>query len=502
MDPGLLALAFERPAIDWHAVAPEIVLLSMGCLITLLDIVFLDRIRPYTAALAGLGLLATTIPLLTLAVDGTDRVLFGGAYVVDDFALVMKVVFLLAGYLVVLMSTNYVAEGDYWENEYYGLLLASVMGMVMMASSRDLISVFVALELLSIPAYLMVAWRKRDPRSNEAGLKYYLMGVFASAVMLYGMSLLFGVSGTTILAGIGEAVGSDAGSVAAVTLGIVFVVAGFGFKVSAAPFHTWAPDVYEGAPTPVTAFLSVASKTAGFVALLALVFVGFYGRADVWEPLVWVLSAASMTIGNLVALRQTNMVRLMAYSGVAQTGFMIAPLAVAGHSVATGDQALSATVTYLAIYAAMNLGAFAVVITLARRTGSAEISSYAGAFHYAPGLTLAMTAFLFSLAGIPPLGGWFAKFEVFRVLATAGEPWGYVLAVVAAVNSVIALFYYAAIARRMWAEDVPDGDLSPVSVTPSLVSALALCGIVTLAFGVAPQAVARFTNVSLLALGG
>ena len=229
MDPGLLALAFERPAIDWHAVAPEIVLLSMGCLITLLDIVFLDRIRPYTAALAGLGLLATTIPLLTLAVDGTDRVLFGGAYVVDDFALVMKVVFLLAGYLVVLMSTNYVAEGDYWENEYYGLLLASVMGMVMMASSRDLISVFVALELLSIPAYLMVAWRKRDPRSNEAGLKYYLMGVFASAVMLYGMSLLFGVSGTTILAGIGEAVGSDAGSVAAVTLGIVFVVAGWSF---------------------------------------------------------------------------------------------------------------------------------------------------------------------------------------------------------------------------------------------------------------------------------
>ena len=182
MDPGLLALAFERPAIDWHAVAPEIVLLSMGCLITLLDIVFLDRIRPYTAALAGLGLLATAIPLLTLAVDGTDRVLFGGAYVVDDFALVMKAVFLLAGYLVVLMSTNYVAEGDYWENEYYGLLLASVMGMVMMASSRDLISVFVALELLSIPAYLMVAWRKRDPRSNEAGLKYYLMGVFASEI--------------------------------------------------------------------------------------------------------------------------------------------------------------------------------------------------------------------------------------------------------------------------------------------------------------------------------
>ena len=218
--------------------------------------------------------------------------------------------------------------------------------------------------------------------------------------------------------------------------------------------------------------------------------------------MMWILAAASMTVGNMVALRQTNVVRLMAYSGVAQTGFMIAPLAVAGHSPTSGDQALSAVVTYLAIYTAMNLGAFAVIIALARKTGSADVTSFAGAFHYAPGLTVAMTIFLFSLAGIPPLGGWFAKFEVFRVLATAGEPWGYVLAAVGAVNSVIALYYYAALARRMWADDAPDGDHSPVPVTPSLATALALCGVVTLAFGVAPQLVARFTDVSLLALGG
>ncbi|MCS5683728.1 MAG: NADH-quinone oxidoreductase subunit N, partial [Acidimicrobiales bacterium] len=179
-----------------------------------------------------------------------------------------------------------------------------------------------------------------------------------------------------------------------------------------------------------------------------------------------------------------------------------APLAVAGHGLANGDQALSATVTYLVIYTAMNLGAFAVIISLARRTGSADVTSFAGAFHFAPGLTIAMTAFLFSLAGIPPLGGWFAKFEVFRVLATAGEPWGYVLAAVGAVNSVIALYYYAALARRMWADDPLHGDRNPVPMTPSLASALVLCGVVTLAFGVAPQLVARFTDVSLLALGG
>ena len=502
MGSQFLLLAFERPALDWHALAPEIVLLCVGGLVTLIDIVFLERARPITAAVAGLGLLATAIPLLTLALDGSDRVMFGGAYVVDEFALVMKAIFILAGYVVILLSTNYVAEGEYWENEYYGLLLASVMGMVMMASSRDLISLFVALELLSIPAYLMVAWRKRDMRSTEAGLKYYLMGVFASAVMLYGMSLLFGVSGSTLLTDINSVVTAGGASVSVVTLGIVFVVAGFGFKVSAAPFHTWAPDVYQGAPTPVTAFLSVASKAAGFVALLALVFVGFYGRPEVWEPLVWTLAAVSMTVGNLIALRQTNIVRMMAYSGVAQTGFMIAPLAVAGHSAALGDQALSATVTYLAIYAAMNLGAFAVIISLARRTGSAEISSFAGAFRYAPAMTVAMTIFLGSLAGIPPLGGWFAKFEVFRVLTTAGDTWGYALAVVAAVNAVVALYYYASVLLRMWVDEAPDEGVSDVPLTPSLVSALVICGGVTLVFGVLPQVVARFTDISLLALGG
>ena len=502
MTTQLLTLAFERPVIDWHAVAPEITLLAVGCLITLIDIVFLEKARPYTAALAGLGVRATAIPIITLAIDGVDRVLFDGAYVVDDFALFTKAIFLISGYVIILLSTNYVAEGDYWENEYYCLLLASLMGMVIMSSSRDLISIFVALELLSIPAYLMVAWRKRDARSNEAGLKYYLMGVFASAVMLYGMSLLFGVSGSTQLSDISRYLVSDASSsLAAVTLAIVFVVAGFAFKVSAAPFHTWAPDVYEGAPTPVTAFLSVASKAAGFVALLQLIYVGFHNQSAVYEALIWILAAASMTFGNLVALKQTNIVRMMAYSGVAQTGFILAPLAVAGHG-GLEDQALSAVLTYLAIYAAMNLGAFAVIITLSRKTGSAEISSFSGAFRYAPAMTVAMAFFLFSLAGIPPLGGWFAKFEVFSVLASSDDVWGYALAVIAAINSVIALYYYASVARCMWADEVPENDVTPVSTTSSLISALVICATVTLAFGVVPQIVGRFADVTLLTFGG
>ena len=492
---------FERPAIDWHAVAPELILLGFGAMLTLIDAIWLERGRRFTSALAGLGLLVAMVPIVTLAIDGQDRFLFNGAYVVDNFALIMKALFLLSGYVVVLLSTNYIAEGDYWENEYYGLLVSSILGMVIMASARDLITIFVALELLSIPAYMLATWRKRDLRSNEAGLKYYLMGVFASAIMLYGMSLLYGASGTTILADMAASfAGPDSSSIT--TLAIVFVVAGFAFKVSAVPFHTWAPDTYEGAPTPVTAFLAVASKAAGFVALVQLIFVGFWSRGDVYEPLLWILAAASMTIGNLVALRQTNMVRMMAYSGVASAGYIMAPLAVAGINGEVADEALRAIVTYLVIYAAMNLGVFGVILAIARKTKSAEISSYSGAFSYAPGLTVAMTIFMMSLAGIPPLGGWWAKFAIFKALASADTFWGWALAVVAAVNSVIALFYYLRVLAKMWADDAPNNDVTPIRVPSSLVTAMVLTAIFTIAVGVYPPIVNDVADVSLLVGAG
>ena len=337
--------AFARPALDWHALAPELTLLAFGTLITVVDVVWDERSKRTMPTLAGLGLLATLLPILTLAVDGTDRTMFGGAYVVDDFSLVLKALFLISGYVVILMSVDYIREGDYYENEYYTLMLTSLLGMVMMSSSRDLISVFVALELLSIPAYMLAAWRKGGPRSNEAGLKYYLMGVFASAVMLYGMSLVYGLAGSTTFSSIAQALSEGAADPVAI-LGILFVLIGFAFKVSAVPFHTWAPDTYEGAPTPVTAFLAVASKAAGMVALIQLVFVAFMGRDDVVQPFFWVISALTMTIGNLIALRQTNIVRLLAYSGVAQGGFMLVPFAVASEAPA---RAVEAVVIYLSL---------------------------------------------------------------------------------------------------------------------------------------------------------
>ncbi len=497
---------FSRPSIDWHAASPELILLGVGVLVTVVDVVWKQRARSLIAALSSVGLLGALVPVVSLAIDGTRRSMFGGAFVVDDYALIMKAIFLLSAFVVVLMSTNYIAEGDYWENEYYGMLLTSVLGMLLMTSARDLISIFVALELLSIPAYLLATWRKRDLKSNEAGLKYYLMGVFASAIMLYGMSLLYGSAGTTLLTGINKAVSAADKPTAVVTLGVVFVIVGFAFKVSAVPFHTWAPDTYEGAPTPVTAFLSVASKAAGFVGLMNILFVGLIGRSDVYQPLIWIIAAASMIVGNTVALRQTNIVRMLAYSSIAQAGYMLAPLAVVsvdvvltgGGSVVVADQALRATVTYLAIYAATNLGAFAVVMAVTRKTGTADIDGYRGLFKCAPGLTVLMTMFLFSLAGIPPLGGWFGKFRVLEALISPGTAWGSTLAVVVVVNSVVAFYYYGRVAVKMWVEEVPGGDMTPVSVPVSLATALGITAVLTLAFGVAPGLIGHFTEVSLL----
>jgi NADH-quinone oxidoreductase subunit N len=487
-DPG-----YNTPLIDWHALAPEIVLSAGGALLVLLDAIKLDRAKAYMPALANLTLLGTLIPIITLAVDGNDRVLFGGSFVVDPMSLLLKSMFLVAAYVVILLSTNYVAEGDYWESEYYSLLTTSVLGMVVMASARDLLMIFVALELLSIPAYMLAAWRKGDTRSNEAGLKYYLMGVFASAILLYGLSLVYGVGRSTRLDVVRENLANPElqSGMPIVTLAIVFVVIGFAFKVSAVPFHTWAPDTYEGSPTPVTAFLAVASKAAGFVALIQIVFYCFYVRPDIIQPLFFVLGVASMTVGNLIALRQTNVVRMLAYSGIAQAGFMLAPFVVVENNY---DRALSAVVIYLVIYAAMNLGAFGVIIAIARKTRSAEITSLGGLFGYMPGMTVAMTIFLASLTGIPPLGGWFAKFSVWSALVGAETGLGYAMAVVMAVNTVIAAYYYMNVAKTMWFDPAPDGDVTPVKVPFGLTGAIAISVVATVVFGVLPGLLTDISN--------
>jgi NADH-quinone oxidoreductase subunit N len=508
MNLAVLAVTkIKTPYFDYHALAPEMVL--SGVLVAMLVVDFVvDETRKYlVGTVAGLGLLGSMIPIVTLALQGHhDREMFGGAYVVDPFALALKALFILSGYVVLLIATTYIEEGDYYEGEFSFLIVSAILGMVIMASARDLITIFIALELLSIPGYLLAGWRKRDVKSNEAMMKYYLLGVLATGVMLYGMSLIYGFTGSTLLTDIGSATRGSVGSEPVVTLGILFVLVGFAFKVSAVPFHFWAPDTYEGAPTPVTAFLSVASKAGGFVALMELVFVGFYGRADVWGPLFWILAALTMTVGNLIALRQTNIVRMLAYSSVAQAGYMLVPFAVAGDNLttATANKALTAIIVYLLIYGAMNLGAFAVIIAVARKTRSGEIKSFGGLFGYAPGLTVLMTLFLFSLAGIPPLGGWFAKLVIIEAIGASGTPAAWALGAVLAVNSVIALYYYANVAREMWMRPTPDDDRTPVRVPTPIQVALAITAVTTVVIGILPNLFAHVGDLASLthALGG
>jgi NADH-quinone oxidoreductase subunit N len=484
-----------NPVFDYHALAPELILTATIVVVLVADFFFGERERFQTSRLATIGVLAALVPILTLAADGTTRTMFGGAYVVDDYALALKGFFLLVAYITLLVSVDYIGEGDYYQGEYYFLLLSSVLGMVVMASARDLITIFVALELISVPTYVLAGWRKHDTKSNEAAIKYYLFGVLSSAVMLYGMSFIFGLSGSTLLSKIGQyAARPDLPPLFAVAIFLTLV--GFAFKISAVPFHFWAPDTYEGAPTPVTAFLSVASKAGGFVAILSLIYFGFFGTKEAWQPVLWALAAASMTLGNLTALRQTNIVRMLAYSSIAQGGFILAPLAVAADGNA-GRSAFEAVVIYLLIYGAMNLGAFAVVIAVARRTRSGEISSYSGLGQTAPVLALLMSAFLFALAGIPPLAGWFAKFVMFRAVFQAGGAAAVTLGVIAAVNSVIAFFYYANVARQIWFSEQADTDTGPTRVPAALGLAIGMSAAVVLVIGVYPQPFARVGELAV-----
>jgi NADH-quinone oxidoreductase subunit N len=312
------------------------------------------------------------------------------------------------------------------------------------------------------------------------------------------MSLLYGVTNSTLLVDIAATTTATGDFAAVQVLAVVFVIVGFAFKVSAVPFHTWAPDTYEGAPAPVTAFLSVASKAAGFVALVVLIYTAFPLAQDIWQPFIWVLSALTMTVGNVLALKQKNIVRMIAYSSISQGGFVLMPLAVAGMA-GSGSSALRSVVLYMIIYAATNLGVFGVILAVSRKTRSGEVSSFGGLFSYAPTLGVLMTLFLASLAGIPPLGGWIAKFAAFQSLLQSQSTWGYALAVIGAVNSVIAFGYYGNVMREIWMRPVPDGDTTPIQIPGSLSLALGITSVATLTFGVLPGVALHFADLAEIA---
>ena len=495
--------------IDFHAILPELILGGTIVLVLVADTFLGVRHKWWSMPLSLVGVLAALVAALTLI--GEQRTTFGGMFVVDSFALLFKVFFLGVAAIVLMLSLRYFRDGRWYQGEYYFLLLTSFLGCVLMPSSRDLLMLFISLELVSAPGFMIAAFRKTDPRSNEAGIKFFLFGVLSTAVMLYGMSLIYGITGETNLAAIGEALGGTAvtqgaagasatlllerGSEALVYAAILFVGAGFAFKVSAVPFQFWAPDTYEGAPVPVAAFLATASKAAGFAGLLQLFFVAFPAQWEVWTPAFAAVSIATMTLGNLVALQQTQIVRLLAYSSIAQAGYMLLPFALVSGNADINDSAFAAAVTYILIYAVMTLGAFGVVIGVARESAGLLISDFAGLIRRAPVLAIAMTVFMVSLAGIPPTGGFWAKFLVFRAAIERGGI-GTMLAAVMVVNSVVSLYYYLAVPRAMvFVEPVEERPLA----SPALVNAVVTVAMVAiLVIGFYPELFAYFPSRATL----
>ncbi len=507
--------------IDYHALAPELILATTVIGVLLVDM-FPVR-KQWAAAIGLIGLFASFVPLLTLGLcdelsfctETGARVMFDGSYVVDTFSLILKGLFLGSAFLAMLISVGYLERGRFWEGEYYFLLLASVLGAVVMASSRGLVTIFVALELVTGPTFLLAGWRKRNARSNEAALKFFVIGVLSASILLFGMSLVYGVTGELTFDGIRSAiVGAELASpgfadTPLLTIGVLLTLLGFAFKIAAVPFHFWTPDTYEGAPAPVTAYLSVVSKAAGFVGMLVFAYAAFADLRNIWGPALWILAALSMTLGNLTALRQTNIIRMLGYSSIAQGGFILAPFGAAVAAGVTGaelEDAFFATVTYLLVYAFMNLGAFAVVIAGAKKAGSAEIADWGGMYQYAPGLAALTAIFFFSLAGVPPLAGWFAKFVMFRSLIGVGDGWTIALAIIAAVNSAIAFVYYARPSVAAWFAPVPENVLSGEArsdrVAPSLQLALAISAIGVLIIGIFPNILGELGDMTKVFVAG
>jgi NADH-quinone oxidoreductase subunit N len=484
--------------IDYFAIAPELILLVALCAVLAIDLLVDERRKWLAMPVSVAGTLATLVAIL--AISQRRSVTLGGMFVLDHFAVIFKVIFCLAALLVFVMSHDYLRGDRIHQGEYYFLMLSSLLGMLVIASSRDLIAIFVALETITIPTFILAGLRKSDLRSNEASLKFFLFGVLSSALMLYGMSLIYGITGTTNLAEIRLVLAEAPPTAPMAILTIFFIIVGFGFKVSAFPFQWWVPDTYEGSPVPVAAFLSVASKTAGFVALLSIMFIAFGELADLWRPFLAIIAALTMTFGNLVALRQRHIIRLLAYSSIGQAGYILVPLGVITVGNETVNQeALVAAIVYLLIYAFMETGAFAAAVAHGRRGGGYFVEDYAGLFKTSPGLAVAMTVFLFSLAGVPPFAGWAAKLFVFRAAinaAGADVPAAAWLAAIMAVNTVVALFYYAAVVRQMFFE-APAED-RPTEITPLLRTALLVPAVVILVVGIIPEFFGSIARASSL----
>ena len=474
---------------------PELILVCSVLGVIIVDLFLKRRERTLTAYLALLGLSISFLGAVKLFPG--NKVLFSQMVALDPFALFFKFFFLLSTFLVVLFSMRSEEIKKTDQAEYYALLLAVALGMLLIASAVDLLMIYISLELISLTSYLLTGYLKGNRRSSEAALKYFIYGAVASGVMIYGMSLVYGLTGSTNIHAIGKALFAQDPYPLTLLLATLFILVGFGYKIAAVPFHMWCPDVYEGAPAPVTAFLSVGPKAAGFAVLIRF----FYGvlaqpsaEEGLWIPrgnLDWpffiaVLSAATMTLGNLVAIAQSNIKRLLAYSSIAHAGYILMGF------VLLDDQGLKAMLFYLAVYLFMNLGAFLVVIAVLNKLNTEEISDYQGLGWRAPFAAVALSIFLLSLTGIPPFAGFIGKVYLFAALIKKEVYW---LAVVGILNSVVSLYYYAGIVKKMFLEEAPD--TTPLRLSPFYLTLMFVLIVPTVLFGVYWAPLVDFTDSCL-----
>ncbi|MBI3247496.1 MAG: NADH-quinone oxidoreductase subunit N [Deltaproteobacteria bacterium] len=479
----------KLPPVNWLSLLPAIIPAFTGILMLCWDLGMKNEERHRLAWLGILGLAITAV--VSFCLLGRNEPAFNGSYALDSYAMFFNLIFCLAGILTFLMSIQYLHTSDIHAGEYYALIMFAIVGMVVMAAATDLINIFLGLETMSIAVYVLVGiWRQRL-QSNEAALKYFLLGAFASGFLLYGIALLYGATGSVQLGKIAMHV-NEHGASTLLLIGVAMLIVGFGFKVAAAPFHVWTPDVYEGAPTTITAFMAVGVKAAAFAAFARVFLYALGGIHGQWGGVLWVLAVLTMTVGNITALVQNNVKRMLAYSSIAHAGYLLVAM-VAGKEL--GGAAL---MYYLVAYGLMNLGAFGVIIAVGRKgEPNEEFADFAGLGFRYPLLALAMTVFMLSLTGIPPLVGFVGKFYIFSAAVKAGYLW---LAVIGVLNSAISAYYYVRVIVSMY---MHEGDKVPekLSARPALAVAILIAAVGTIWLGVFPSASMALTRLSFLSLG-
>jgi len=484
------------PGIDpreFLLLAPEIFLGVCGMILLVGGVVGRGmRNREVTAA-SLFGLAVTMGLVVWIQQDlGETRVILSGLFVLDGFAFYFKLLVLVATGLTVCLSTRFIEEGGYRPGEYYSLLVLAATGMMLMASGFSLLSIWISLELMAMSSYVLTGYFKNELKSIEGALKYFVLGALSSAILLYGISLLYGTTGTVQLTELAAALPEAAARHGLlVDLGWILLSVGLLFKVAAAPFHMWTPDVYQGAPTPVTAFLAVGSKAASFAILIRVLMQGLPPETIEWQSIFAVVAALTMIWGNLAALTQTNVKRMLAYSSIGHAGYILLGV------IAANQIGLWAALFYLAAYTFMTMGTFGIVILLERKEYAGEnYSDYAGLASRAPLLAALMLIFLLSLTGIPPTGGFFGKIYLFAAAIKAGYAW---LAVVGVITSAISLYYYFGIVVNMYLKPSEKETPAPLRA-PVLVGAIAICAGITLLLGLLPESLVNFATNSILAV--